>query len=91
MQATELIRIKRDGGSLSAAQVQAFVNGLTGQLEPRFSDAQAAAMAMAIVLRGMNSAETVALTRAMTHSGTVLSWQGLDLHGPGTKPGRLLM
>jgi thymidine phosphorylase len=92
MQATELIRIKRDGGTLSAAQVQAFVDGLTGRVlngqthQPAFSDAQAAAMAMAIVLRGMDADETVALTRAMTHSGTVLSWQGLDLglqqHGP---------
>jgi thymidine phosphorylase len=97
MQATELIRIKRDGGALSPAQVQAFVDGLTGPAVAGsggvgaglaghnpggFSDAQAAAMAMAIVLRGMNAEETVALTRAMTHSGEVLSWRGLDLHGP---------
>jgi thymidine phosphorylase len=86
MQATELIRIKRDGGKLSAAQVQAFVAGLTGEDQPAFSDAQAAAMAMAIVLRGMDAEETVALTRAMTHSGTVLSWQGLDLGLPQRGP-----
>ena len=31
-------------------------------------------MAMAILLRGMSRAETVALTRAMTHSSRVLDW-----------------
>jgi len=30
----------------------------------------------------MDVAERVALTRAMTHSGTVLDWRALDLHGP---------
>ena len=69
----ELIRLKRDGAALSAEQVKAFVNGL---VDGQFADAQAGAMAMAILLRGMNRAETVALTRAMTHSGRVLDWTG---------------
>ena len=68
----ELIRAKREGRALSDAQVQAFVQGL---VDGRFADAQAGAMAMAILLRGMNRAETVALTRAMTHSGRVLDWR----------------
>ena len=68
----ELIRAKRDGQTLSEAQVQAFVQGL---VDGRFADAQAGAMAMAILLRGMNCAETVALTQAMTHSGRVLDWR----------------
>jgi thymidine phosphorylase len=68
----ELIRAKRDGQPLSDVQVQAFVQGL---VDGRFADAQAGAMAMAILLRGMNRAETVALTRSMTHSGRVLDWR----------------
>jgi thymidine phosphorylase len=79
MLAAELIRIKRDGGTLSAAQVQAFVDGVTGKHQPSFSDAQTAAMAMAILLRGMDAQETVALTQAMTRSGDILSWSGVDL------------
>ena len=68
----ELIRAKRDGQPLSDAQVQTFVQGL---VDGRFADAQAGAMAMAILLRGMNRTETVALTQPMTHSGRVLDWR----------------
>jgi thymidine phosphorylase len=68
----ELIRAKRDGQVLTDAQVQAFVQGL---VDGGFADAQAGAMAMAIVWQGMSRAETVALTRAMTHSGRVLDWR----------------
>jgi thymidine phosphorylase len=39
-------------------------------------------MAMAILLRGMSAKETVALTKAMTRSGQVMDWSGLDLSGP---------
>jgi thymidine phosphorylase len=79
MHAAELIRIKRDGGVLSAPQVQAFVDGL---VDGSFSDAQAAAMAMAVLCWGMDATETAALTRAMAHSGDVLSWASAHLHGP---------
>jgi thymidine phosphorylase len=78
----ELIRAKRDGAALTPAQVEAFVRGL---VDGGFSDAQVGAMAMAIVLRGMDTAETAALTAAMTHSGEVLDWRGAGLaasHGP---------
>lgn len=75
----ELIRRKRDGGALDAAQIEDFVGGL---VDGRWSDAQAAALAMAIVLRGMDRAETVALATAMTHSGQVLDWRGVELPGP---------
>jgi thymidine phosphorylase len=75
----EIIRAKRDGGALSAAQVAAFVRGL---VDGSWADSQAAALAMAILLRGMDRAETVALTQGMAHSGEVLSWAGAGLHGP---------
>jgi thymidine phosphorylase len=75
----EVIRAKRDGAVLSPAQIAAFADGLA---HGGWGDAQVGAMAMAIVLRGMDTAETVALTRAMTHSGDVLSWAGAGLSGP---------
>ena len=74
-----VIAAKRDGGTLSTAQIEGFVQGL---VDGSWADAQAAALAMAIVLRGMDEAETVALTRAMTHSGEVLRWAAQGLHGP---------
>jgi len=79
MLAQELIRIKRDGGALTPAQIGAFVQGMT---QGTWSEGQVAAMAMAIVLRGMETAETVALTEAMTRSGRVLDWRDADLPGP---------
>jgi thymidine phosphorylase len=79
----EIIRAKRDGAALSSAQIQAFVHGLTAaEGDGRWGDAQVAALAMATVLRGMDTAETVALTEAMTRSGTVLDWRDADLPGP---------
>jgi thymidine phosphorylase len=77
--ATEIIRAKRDGAALDAAQIAAFVHGLTSR---QWSEGQVAALAMAICLRGMDRAECVTLTRAMTHSGTVLDWARARLPGP---------
>ncbi|MDP2008092.1 MAG: thymidine phosphorylase [Rubrivivax sp.] len=80
---TRIIAAKRDGGVLDTAQIEAFVHGLAHPEGPgAWSDSQAAALAMAILLRGMNRDETVALTRAMTHSGEVLHWAASGLHGP---------
>jgi len=79
MLAQEIIRSKRDGQALAPEAIQAFVEGLaTG----RWSDAQCAAMAMAVLLRGMTEAETVALTTAMAHSGQRLDWAAAKLPGP---------
>ena len=79
MNPAEIIRIKRDGGLLGRAQIDAFVSGL---VSGAWADSQAAALAMAVLLRGMDTAETVALTAAMTHSGDVLQWADTGLHGP---------
>lgn len=79
MLAQEVIRRKRDGHVLDAAQIQRFVDGL---VDGTWSDSQAAALAMAIVLRGMRPEEAVALTRAMTRSGEILSWNESGLQGP---------
>ena len=75
----EIIRRKRDGEVLSEAEIQAFVRGLT---DHSFTDAQVSALAMAVHFQGMNRAECVALTQAMTDSGDRLTWGDLDLDGP---------
>ncbi|HET6521288.1 MAG TPA: thymidine phosphorylase [Geminicoccaceae bacterium] len=74
----EIIRRKRDGAELSAGEIAAFVTGLT---DGSVSEAQAAALAMAVFFRGMSGPELVALTRAMAESGTTLDWPP-DLGGP---------
>jgi thymidine phosphorylase len=75
----EIIRAKRDHHRLSEPQIQAFVRGL---VDDSWSEGQVAALAMAILLNGMDRAECVALTRAMTLSGSVLDWRGANLPGP---------
>ena len=82
MTPAEIIRVKRDGGALDASQIDAFVRGLSGRGPARWSDGQIAALAMAVLLKGMGLDECVALTRAMTLSGDVLDWSKADLPGP---------
>jgi thymidine phosphorylase len=74
--AAEVIRRKRDGHALSAEELRFLVGGIT---DGSLSDAQVGALAMALFLRGMDPDERVALTSAMTRSGTVLEW---DLDRP---------
>lgn len=80
----EIIRDKRDGRALSPADIADFVQGLT---QERVTEGQAAAFAMAVFFRGLRLDERVALTRAMTASGTVLDWAlpgpVLDKHSTG--------
>ena len=79
MLAQEIIRHKRDGLVLERAQIDAFVQGL---VDTSWSEGQAAAMAMAMFLKGMNPAETIGLTQAMTRSGMVMDWASAHLPGP---------
>ncbi|MBU6297792.1 MAG: thymidine phosphorylase [Alphaproteobacteria bacterium] len=81
----EIIRKKRDGSELNEQEISFVVRSITGG---GFSDSQISAFAMAVFFRGMTLAERVALTRAMTYSGTVLRWDGLggpvlDKHSTG--------
>lgn len=74
----ELIAKKRDGGCLSSDQIERIVRAFgNGEL----ADYQMSALCMAIFFRGMNDEETVALTRAMLHSGDVIDLS----HVPGIK------
>ncbi len=75
----DIIIQKRDGGVLSDAAIGFFVDGLT---RDTISEGQAAALAMAILLRGMKPAECASLTLAMAHSGTMMDWSHTALSGP---------
>ena len=75
----EVIRAKRDGRALADQEIAFFVAGIT---DGSIGEGQAAAFAMAVFFRGMTRAETVALTRAMRDSGSVLDWSDADLPGP---------
>ncbi len=72
----EIIRNKREGRVLSDEEITMFVRGLT---DDSVTEGQVGAFAMAVYFQGMNTEECVALTRAMTNSGTTLQW---DLPGP---------
>ena len=76
---SELIRRKRDGATLGEPEIATLVAGI---VDGTVSDAQIAAFAMAVYFRGMTRGECAALTRAMTHSGTVLQWTADALGGP---------
>ena len=81
----EIIRLKRNGAVLSAADIDDFIGALArGEL----AESQIGAFAMAVWFRGMTRDETVALTLAMARSGDTLSWSGLarpiaDKHSTG--------
>lgn len=78
MNPVEIIIKKRNGHNLSADEIKYFIEGyLSGEIP----DYQMSAFLMSVFFNGMNSEETVALTRIMLHSGEVL-----DLtHIPGFK------
>jgi thymidine phosphorylase len=67
--AVDVIRTKRDGGVLTDDQVDWVVDAYT---RGEVADEQMAALAMAILLRGMSAAETARWTRAMIDSGVRL-------------------
>jgi pyrimidine-nucleoside phosphorylase len=77
MNPAEIIRIKRDGGTLSRPVLESFVHGYC---RGHVTDPQMAAFQMAVLLRGMTFQETVDLTDVMTHSGSVIRFT--DLPGP---------
>ena len=78
MQALEVISRKRDGGEHTPNEIE-FLLG--GYLKGDVPDHQMAAWLMAVCIRGMTRAETLALTQAMVRSGEVLDLSGIE----GTK------
>jgi pyrimidine-nucleoside phosphorylase len=81
VRAVDIIRCKRDGGALSRAAIDAFIQGIT---DATWADYQVSALLMAIVLRGMTPQETAWLTDAMVRSGTRVDLSSI----PGTKVGK---
>ena len=85
MRTVDVIRRKRDGGTLRRREIEHFVAGVTDGTIP---DYQAAALLMAIVLRGMSADETAQLTDAMVRSGVRVEFDGqfgipVDKHSTG--------
>jgi pyrimidine-nucleoside phosphorylase/thymidine phosphorylase len=81
----DVIRKKRDGGELSTAEINFFVDAVT---RGEMADYQASALLMAIFLNGMNEAEQTALTDAMLRSGEILDFSDIaapkaDKHSTG--------
>ncbi len=85
MHVPTLIEKKRDGGELTAAEIEEIIAEFTlGHLP----DYQMSAWAMAIFFRGMTAAETQHLTEAMMNSGRVLKYPKdapprIDKHSTG--------
>lgn len=75
MDALNVIITKRDGGRLSASQIEWFLSRYTAG---EIADEQAAALAMAIYFVGMETDELAEWTRAMVRSGTTLELGTLD-------------
>ena len=71
----EVIGRKRDGGEHPAEEIEFLVSGY---VRGEIPDYQMAAWLMAVCIRGMTRAETLALTRAMVASGEVLDLSGIE-------------
>jgi pyrimidine-nucleoside phosphorylase len=85
MRAVDIIAKKRDGAALARDEIAYFVDGVTSGTLP---DYQAAALMMAVVLRGMSPEETAWLTAAMVDSGlrvalSDISGVKVDKHSTG--------
>ncbi len=86
----DVIQHKRDGHGLSDQEIEAFIRALVSRNTPTDapSDAQTAALLMAIFLSGLNPQELAALTQAMRFSGETLDTSSLhsfcvDKHSTG--------
>src|SRR2546427_488744 len=80
-----LIEAKRDGKTLNTGQIKEIIAAYTSG---RIPDYQMAAFLMAVYFRGLNTAETSALTLAMRDSGDVLKFPNdprplVDKHSTG--------
>ncbi len=75
MRISDIIIKKRDGGVLTKAEIEFFVNGYTAGDIP---DYQASALLMAIYFQGLDMEETYQLTAAMRDSGDVADLTAIE-------------
>lgn len=85
MNTMELIKKKRDGKPFNTDEIHYLITGYT---KGNIPDYQFSALLMAIFLKGMNSAETSALTNSMLNSGRIinlslLNGKKVDKHSTG--------
>ncbi|MGS2647552.1 thymidine phosphorylase [Streptosporangium sp. LJ11] len=85
MDAIDVIVTKRDGRELSAEQIDWVIDAYTRGV---VADEQMSALAMAILLNGMNRREIAEWTQAMIRSGSRMDWSSLpgattDKHSTG--------
>jgi pyrimidine-nucleoside phosphorylase len=76
----EIIQHKRDGLALSDEEIQAFIRALVDRKTSKDTptDAQTAALLMAIFVRGLSPSELATLTQAMRFSGETLDTAALN-------------
>ena len=75
MRMYDIIQKKRNGGSLSQAEIDFFIDGY---VRGEIPDYQASALCMAIWFCGMSAEETTALTLAIRDSGETLRLPAID-------------
>ncbi|NHU85298.1 thymidine phosphorylase [Kocuria sp. JC486] len=76
--AVDLIRTKRDGGALGPEQIDWLIDGY---VQGRVAEEQMAALAMTILLNGMDRQEISRWTTAMIDSGQRMDFSGLRRNG----------
>jgi pyrimidine-nucleoside phosphorylase len=85
MNIVDIIRKKRDGGTLTRDEIAFWISGTVSGSVP---DYQVSALLMALFLRGMTDEETAVLTDVMAHSGSMftpgdLGGYTVDKHSTG--------
>lgn len=85
MNIVDVIRKKRDGGTLTRGEIEFWISGTVSGAIP---DYQVSALLMALFLRGMDDEEAAVLTDVMAHSGSMFTPEDLggytvDKHSTG--------
>ncbi len=85
MNTVDIIRKKRDGGTLTREEIEHWISGTVDGSIPEY---QTSALLMATCIRGMTNEETADLTDVMAHSGSMFTPEDLggfsvDKHSTG--------
>jgi len=85
MNTVDIIRKKRDGGTLTREEIEHWISGTVDESIPEY---QTSALLMATCIRGMTDEEAAILTDVMAHSGSMFTPEDLggfsvDKHSTG--------